>query len=477
MATSRYQGHCRTSTLEDDDHDDVVIMPKTTSVTPLAGNVPSTPPRISRVLGLVTPPDSQSKPNSDIRSTSPPSTPIRRPDVPKDTKPLTVSENPSEWFSDQSTIIPFPPLAGLLTPDNTPPRRSKPRPVPVAHKEETIDKSESSLSLEITSTVVGVSDTSEHHSEVIQNTAKSEPVMRQCNDITNKTKCQCIESVQDPDCYCIHHINQDTGPSNPSANVRDPQHRQSQDTAIKPTTDANSQCHGFALCGIQRHLPRTVPIPPQLATEVNPQYHGPTLHGIQCRLPVKSPVQYNYQDEYQSNDTSITPIVPPLIIEVNSRCHGLTLHGIQCARSVKPPAKYCYQHESQSTYTPSIPIAPKLTTNVTWQCHGLTLRGIQCRRSIKPPAQYCYQHKSQSTYTPTMPITPKLTNVTWQCHGLTLRGIQCGRSVKPPAQYCYHHVSQSTNIPTIPIAPKPMTIISKLTHFLAELFSNIKTCF
>ncbi|KAG2124535.1 hypothetical protein BD769DRAFT_875946 [Suillus cothurnatus] len=134
MATSRYQGHCRTSALEDDDHDNVVIMPKTTSVTPLAGNIPSTPHRNNQVLGLVTPlatPDSRSRPNSlGFRFTSPPRTPVRRPDVPKDTKLLTVSGNPSEWSSDQLITIPFLPLTGLLTPDNTPPRLSKPRPIP-----------------------------------------------------------------------------------------------------------------------------------------------------------------------------------------------------------------------------------------------------------------------------------------------------------------------------------------------------------
>ncbi|KAG2041388.1 hypothetical protein BDR03DRAFT_719396 [Suillus americanus] len=352
MTPSRYQGHCWTSALEDDDCADVVFMPKTASVTPLAGIVPSTPPRNKQVFGLVTPPDSQSRPNSNFRSTSPPRTPVRHPDIPKDTKPLTLSGNLSEWSSDQSTTVPFLRLTGLLTPDNTPPRLSKPKFVLISDKEEATNKSELSLS-----TVARISETSEHHSEVIQNT----------------------KSVQTPNFF--HDTDQDTSPSNLSVAVRGPQHRQSQDTATKPTTDVNSQCHGSTLYGIrcqrsvkpsaqychqhgyQSNSTPTIPIVSQPTTEVNSQCHELTLRDIQCRLPVKSPVQYYYQHGYQSNNTPTAPIAPTLTIEVNSRCHGLTLHGIQCGRSIKPPARYCYQHGSQSNNT----------TYTSSQCRGLTL--------------------------------------------------------------------------------------------------------
>ncbi|KAG1882867.1 hypothetical protein F4604DRAFT_309799 [Suillus subluteus] len=471
MTTSRYQGHCWTSALEDDDRDDAVIMPQTASVTPLAGNIPSTPPRNKQVLGLVTPlatPDSRSRLNSsEIRFTSPPHTPVQRPDIPKDTKPLTISGNPSAWSSDQSTTVPFLPLTGLLTPDNTPPRLSKPRSVPISHKEETTDRSESSLSLEITSTVVKTSETSELHAEVIQNTRISEPVTTQCNGITKKTKRRCFKSVKAPNCYCIYHIDQDTGPpSNSSVNVRGPQRRQSQDTVVTPTRDVNSQCHGLALrgtqcqrsvkppvqyCyqhGYQSNNTPTTSIAPQPTTEVDSQCHELTLHGIQCRPPVKSPVQYHYQHGYQGNNTLTTPIAPTLTIEVNSRCHGLTLRGIQCRRSIKPPAQYCHQHESQSTNTPTTPIAPKPTTDVNSQCRGLTLRGVQCRRSVKRPAQYCHQHGSQSTNTPTAP--KPTTDVNSQCRGLTLRTpttpivrltVQCNAKSKSKGRRCQQRVS------------------------------------
>jgi hypothetical protein len=163
MAISRYQGHCRTSALEDDNRASAVITPMTASVAPLARNIPSTPPCNKQVLGLITPlatPDSLLRPNSSgFHFTSLPRTPTQCPDVPKDTTPLTVSGNPSECCSDQSIVIPFLPPAGLLTPDNTPPRLSKPRFVPISHKEETENKLESSLSLGITSTVVETSET------------------------------------------------------------------------------------------------------------------------------------------------------------------------------------------------------------------------------------------------------------------------------------------------------------------------------
>lgn len=146
MATSHYQGHCRTSVLEDGNRDDAVIMSRTASVTPLAVNIPSTPPRGKQLFGLVTPPDSRPRPSLfEIRPTSPPRTPVRRSDVPKDTESLTVSENSSERSSNQSTTNPRYPSPGLLTPDNTPPRLSKPRFVPVSHKQETT-KSEFCLS-------------------------------------------------------------------------------------------------------------------------------------------------------------------------------------------------------------------------------------------------------------------------------------------------------------------------------------------
>ncbi|KAG1882875.1 hypothetical protein F4604DRAFT_309909 [Suillus subluteus] len=208
MATSPYQGHCRTSALEEDDHDDAVIMPKTASVTPLARNIPSTPPRNKQVLGLVTPPDSRLRPNSDFRSTSPPRTPVRRSEAPKDTEPLTVLENLSEWSSDQSTTIPFLPLTGLLTPDNTPPRLSKPRSRPIGHKKETTDKSESSLSLEITSTVVKISEIFEHNAEHILYTEKSEHVETQRKSIAEKTKSQSLKSAKAPNRL---YVDQDTG--------------------------------------------------------------------------------------------------------------------------------------------------------------------------------------------------------------------------------------------------------------------------
>lgn len=438
MATSRYQGHCRTSALEDDGRDDAVIIPQTASVTPLVGNIPLTPPRkLNQVLGLVTPlatPDSQLRPNSsEIRFTSPPHTPVRRPDIPKDTKLLTISGNPSEWSSDQSTV-PFLLLTGLLTPDNTPPRLSKPRSVPIDHKEETTDKSESSRSLEITPTVK-ISETSELYAKVIQNTRTSEPVTTQCNGITKKTKRRCFKSVKAPNRYCVYHIDQDTGPpSNSSVSVRGPHRLESQDTATKPTTDVNSQCqrsvkppaqychqHGYK----SNNIP-TTSIAPQPTTEVNSQCHELTLHGIQCRLPVTSSVQSYYQHGYQSNNAPTTPIAPTLTIEVNSRCHGLTLRGIQCRRPIKPPAQYCYQHESKSTNTPTAPTSPKPATDVNSQCCGLTLRGVQCRRSVKPPAQYCHQHGSQSTSTPTTPTAPKpTTDVNSQCRELALRDVQC----------------------------------------------------
>lgn len=181
MATGGHQGHCRISVLEADDRDDAAVMPKAASAMPLVGNTPSTPPRNNRVLGLVTPfatPDSLPRSSSfESRSTSPPHTPVRRPRVPKDTEPPTISGNPSECSSDQSITAAFPPLTGLLTPDNTPPRISTTRFVPTSHKERATNKSETSLSLEV--------ENSEHHAEVVQNTRKSEPVTTRFQDRTS----------------------------------------------------------------------------------------------------------------------------------------------------------------------------------------------------------------------------------------------------------------------------------------------------
>jgi hypothetical protein len=89
----------------------------TASDTLLAGNIPSTLPRNKQVLGLITPaptPDSPLRPNSSgFHFNSPPHTPTRHPDIPKDKTSLTVSGNPSECYSDQSTFLL---QAGLLTP-------------------------------------------------------------------------------------------------------------------------------------------------------------------------------------------------------------------------------------------------------------------------------------------------------------------------------------------------------------------------
>ncbi|KAG2041396.1 hypothetical protein BDR03DRAFT_979376 [Suillus americanus] len=237
MATGRYQGHCQTSAMEDHDHDDAVIMAKTASVTPLARNIPSTPPRSKQVLGLVTPPDSRSRPNSSFRSTSPPCIPVRHPDIPKDTTPLTLSGNLSEWSSDQSTTVPFLPLTGLLTPDNTPPRLSKPRFVLISDKEETTDQLESSLSLEITSTGVKISET---------NIGASQDTMQWPS--------------QDVESFCHHYDKQDNGPppSIPSANGKGLQSRQSRDTTTKPPTSKPSVQYNHEHRSQSKNTPTTV---------------------------------------------------------------------------------------------------------------------------------------------------------------------------------------------------------------------------
>ncbi|KAG1900697.1 uncharacterized protein F5891DRAFT_1172885, partial [Suillus fuscotomentosus] len=286
MATSHYQGHCRTSVLEDGNRDDAVIMSRTASVTPLAVNIPSTPPRGKQLFGLVTPPDSRPRPSLfEIRPTSPPRTPVRRSDVPKDTESLTVSENSSERSSNQSTTNPRYPSPGLLTPDNTPPRLSKPRFVPVSHKQETT-KSEFCLSLQTTSAVVEISEIFKHHAEIIQDTRKSEPVTTQCNG---------IKPIKAPDSYLIPHIDQYTGlpPSNSSVNVRALQCCQSQDIAARPIAYVNSQ------------------------------YHGLTLRCDQCQRSVESPTQYCFQHGPKSPDTPTILTAPK-----SSQCRGLTLRGV-----------------------------------------------------------------------------------------------------------------------------------------------------
>jgi hypothetical protein len=162
MAISLNQGHCRTSAPEDNDRAVAVIPPMTASVVPLAGNIPSTPPRNKQVFGLPTPlatPDSNPPlrlNSSGHRFTSPSPTPTRGPNVPKDTTPLTISGNPSKCDSDKSTVIPYQPRAGLLTPDSTPPR--KPRITPISHKEET-EESKLIFPLKITSTVTKIPET------------------------------------------------------------------------------------------------------------------------------------------------------------------------------------------------------------------------------------------------------------------------------------------------------------------------------
>jgi hypothetical protein len=156
------QEHLSGSAPEDDDRAVAVIPPMTASVVPFTGNIPSTPPRNKQVFGLITPlatPDSLLRLNSSgFRFTSPSLTPTRRPNVPKDTTPLTDSGNPSKCDSDKSTVVAFLPPAGLLTPDNTPPRLSKPRFIPISHKEETEDNLKLILPLKITSTVAKISE-------------------------------------------------------------------------------------------------------------------------------------------------------------------------------------------------------------------------------------------------------------------------------------------------------------------------------
>ncbi|KAG2157614.1 uncharacterized protein EDB93DRAFT_1304018 [Suillus bovinus] len=456
MATSGYQGHCRTSSQEGNDRDDAVIMPKTASVTPLAANIPLTPPRSKRVSGLVTPPatpDSRSRPNSSgVCFASPPRTPVRYPDLLKNTEPLAISRNLSEWSSDQLITKSFPPLAGLLTPDNTPPRLSKSRFVPTNQKEETKDKSKPSLSVEITSTVLEIPEISKHHAEIIQNTRDSGPIT---------TRCNVIKSVKDPDPYRTSHIDQDTRPpsSYASASVRSPQLRQSRDIAAKSTTDVNSLCHGLTLRGmfnadVQSNL--------RLDTAIS-------IDKCESRIAMGLTLRGAFNADVQSNlrlDTAISmcpkvliplphPPQPKPVTNVNSLCHGLTLRGIQCRRSVKPPARYCYQHASQSTNTPTAP-SLKPVTNANPHCCGLTLRGVQCRRSVKPPARYCYQHGSQSTQTPTTPIIASV-QITVQCNAKS-KSRRCQQRVSiTPGQltndssqpiYCRHHIPSSVGIVT-----------------------------
>jgi hypothetical protein len=111
---------------------------------------------------------------------------------------------------------------------------------------------------------------SEHHTEVVQNTRKSEPVMTQRNGITKKTECQGFKSVKS------QSTNTPTTPSAP-----------------KPMTDVTSQCCGLA------------------------------LGGIQCQHSVKS-AQYCYQHRPQSNnhDAPTTPIIST--VQKTVQCNAKT---------------------------------------------------------------------------------------------------------------------------------------------------------
>ncbi|KAG2120024.1 hypothetical protein DEU56DRAFT_904790 [Suillus clintonianus] len=344
MATSRLQGRSRTSAREDDDHDDVVVVPKTASVTPLAVSIPSTPPRKSQVLGLLTPlatPDSRPQPNSfEPRFTSPPSTPVQRPNVPKDTKPLPCPGNPSERSNNQSTIIPSLPPAGLLTPDNTPPRLSKPRFVPVRHKEETADKSESTLSLETTSAVVEFSEISGHHTEDIQYARKSK-VKIQCNGIITGGARQCYIMVNASERYCKYHVAQGT-PSIPPANVKDPQRRQSEDTTAKPTT-------------------------------------------------VKPPAQHCRQHRLQSDNTPAKPTTPanPTTLAKPAPADPTTITTPTDAATITTPA---------GPTTITTPADPTTTTTTTTTPADPTVRTtVQCSATAKSTGRRCRRR---------VPITP-----------------------------------------------------------------------
>jgi hypothetical protein len=98
----------------------------------------------STVLGLETPlatPDCRSRQHViDYYSTSPPCTPPRLRDSPKDTKPLTFPRKLSEQSKEFTASITFPSSAGLPTPENTPPRKLR----PTSPREETKVKLESS---------------------------------------------------------------------------------------------------------------------------------------------------------------------------------------------------------------------------------------------------------------------------------------------------------------------------------------------
>ncbi|KAG1748921.1 uncharacterized protein EDB91DRAFT_822542 [Suillus paluster] len=372
MATSHQMPRNPTRVPEDDSQDDAAIITKTTIGIPSCGDILSTPPRINRVFGLVTP-DSPSQRNScQFGSTSPPRTPTRSRGVPKDTKSPTFTGNPSERSSGP----------GLVTPDHTPPRDSKARPIPIRRREETKDKSELSRSLETTSNIVlEVLETFQHQAEDIPYTGKPGQSKTLCSGITKKT---CTEPAKAP-----NHHEQHTSPpaSTSSVGVRGPQRRQSKDTAANPTTDVNSK-----LCG-------------QLTRLGNP-----------CKIRLKPPAQYcRHHWQPASHNTPTSPTTPNTTAKPATDVN-LKLCG-QLARfgnlRVEPPAQYYRRHwQSANHDTPTSPTTPNTTAKPTTDvnsklCGQLTRLGNPCKMRVKLPAQYCCHHWQPASHnTPTSPTTP-----------------------------------------------------------------------
>jgi hypothetical protein len=107
------------------------------------GDIHSTPPRKSATFGLLTPDSPTGLRSFDLRPTSPPSSPAPLRDIPKDIKPLTFRQGRKSKRSSKksTTSIALLSLAEPLTPDNTPPRKTK----PITRNAKTRVKSESSL--------------------------------------------------------------------------------------------------------------------------------------------------------------------------------------------------------------------------------------------------------------------------------------------------------------------------------------------